>query len=140
MNQIHIWPVVAWKLFQPDDLTVGIMSTEKAQAPRNGQGVTSGSGFVVRYSTDLQGHAGLRVVNSFHGREFGRLKFGDGAGAEVAANHLQRGTDAAEGERDTERVAVKSIPSIAQNKEGMNRSNGKARRDKCSQRHVQHLI
>src|SRR6266853_2825890 len=74
MHQAHIWPVVAWKFFQPDDPTVGIMSSEKAQAARNGQGVTSGSGFVVRYSTDLQGRAGLRVINGFHGREFGRLK------------------------------------------------------------------
>src|ERR1700730_1333052 len=113
MHQAHVWPVVAWKLFQPDDLTIGIMSTEKAQAARNGQGVTSGSGFVVRYSTDQQGRAGLRVVNGFHGREFGRLKFGDGAGAEIAANHLQRSTSAAECERDTERVAVKDICAIA---------------------------
>src|SRR5438105_3841690 len=140
MHQAHVRPVVTWKLFQPDDIAIWIVRAEKTEAVWNRDAVMRGPGFVVRNPTELQRRAGLRLVKSFHGREFGRLKFGDGAGAEIAADHLQRSAGACKRERYSQCVAMKSVPTIAQQEERMNRGHGKSGCDKGSQSHVHHLM
>ena len=95
---------------------------------------------VVWNATEPPGSAGLCPVKGFHGCEFGRLKSRDRARAEVAADQLQGSSDAGDRERDPQRVAMKSIPAIAQKEKGMNRSNGKSGRDKRSQSHVQYFM
>src|SRR6266404_6344794 len=111
MHQADVRPVVPRKLFQPDDFAIRIVCAEKAEAVRNRDAVMRGSGFVVWNPAELQRRAGLRLVKGFHGREFGRLKFGDGAGAEIATDHLQRSAGACECERYSQRITMKSVPT-----------------------------
>src|SRR5260370_42627756 len=96
MHQADVRPVVARKLFQPDDFAIRIVRAEKTQAARNRDGVMGGSGSVVRDSTELQLRAGLCLLRGFHGREFCRLEFGDGAAAEIATHPWRRSTGAGE--------------------------------------------
>src|SRR5260370_42320400 len=106
MHQADVRPVVARKLFQPDDFAIRIVRAEKTQAARNRDGVMGGSGFVVRDSTELQRRAGLCLAKSFHGREVGRLKFADGAGTEIPTGHWQPRTGACARARSAQSVAM----------------------------------
>ena len=76
----------------------------------------------------------------FHRRQFGRLQPAHRAGAEVAAQNLQRDADAGDGQRNAQRAAMKRTVPVSQQKERMDRRHRKARRHKRRQRHVQDFM
>ena len=92
---------------------------DQAQRLRNRERVGNSLGVHIRNSADVKRGSLFGVEECFHGGKLGRLIPGNLFRREITAERLQERRDAADQERQTERMPMKIVAGAPKNKEGM---------------------